>query len=168
MFKSPVNLSDIESNVLKELFLYWCKIRGARSIPRRKDFRPIDVPHLLPYIAMVNVEQDTKKYQIRLVGTETAEVTGKSIIGQYLDDIPGMSKSVDRFDWVVKEKLPYLYHGRLSWSEKDFLEYDALGLPFSNDNFAVNIIMAGLVYSFPSETVCEETEASCLWERFGR
>ncbi|MFC7049419.1 PAS domain-containing protein [Emcibacter nanhaiensis] len=151
MFKSPIELSDIEPKALRDLFIYWNKIRGEKSMPSRKDFRPSDVPRLLPHIVMVDVEQDSGRYLTRLVGTETVKAMGIDLTGRYVNDVPQMSVVLERYQWIVENKTPYIYTGQLAWSEKSYLEYFALGLPLSDDDKRVDIIMWGLVYYFPSE-----------------
>ncbi|WP_321389827.1 PAS domain-containing protein [Emcibacter sp.] len=149
MFKSPIELSDIEPDLLKELYLYWEKIRGERSMPSRKDFRPTDIPRILPHIAMVDVEHDTGRYLTRLVGTETVKAMGIDLTGRYVNDVPAMSIVLERYNWMVENKKPYIYVDHLSWSEKSYLDYFSVALPFSEDDKKVDIIMWGLVYYFP-------------------
>ena len=151
MFKSPIELSDIEPEILQELFQYWEKIKGGKSMPARKDFRPADVPRLLPHIVMVDVEHDTGRFLTRLVGTETVKAMGVDLTGRYVNDIPSMSVVLDRYLWVIEKKIPYIFAGKMAWSEKSYLDYFALGLPLSEDDEKVDIIMWGLTYYFPTE-----------------
>ncbi|WP_321389821.1 PAS domain-containing protein [Emcibacter sp.] len=157
MLKSPIETPDISSDHLKELFIYWQKIRADKSMPRRQDFSPADVPHLLPYISLVNVEygNDTEhtqqRYCCRLLGTETVKALGKDVTGKYLDEVPEVSVLKERFDWLVENKTPYFIRGQLVWSQKSFLNYEAVGLPLSNNDSEVNIIMYGTCYQFPQD-----------------
>ncbi|WP_417321192.1 PAS domain-containing protein [Emcibacter sp.] len=150
MFKSPIEFSDIEPDILKELYIYWDRIRGTKSMPSRKDFRPEDVPHLLPHLAMVDVEHDTGRYHTRLVGTETVKAMGVDLTGKYVNDIPAMSILMERYSWIVEHKTPYIYANHLAWSEKSYLDYFSLALPFSEKGDKVDIIMWGMIYFYPS------------------
>ncbi|WP_321389819.1 PAS domain-containing protein [Emcibacter sp.] len=149
MFKHPIKVSDIPPQELQELFLLWQNIRGDKSMPCRKDFRPAAVPSLLPNVSLVDVENDPRRYRFRLVGTATVKAMGRDVTGQYMDQIPGMMTMKERYDWLVENKTPYLYKGQLVWSEKSFLDYYAIGLPFSEDDSTVNLIMYGMYYLFP-------------------
>jgi hypothetical protein len=151
MFKSPIELSDIEPDILRDLFTYWTKIKGDKSMPSRQDFRPSDVPRLLPHIVMVDVEHDTGRFLTRLVGSETVKAMGVNNTGRYVNDIPSMAVVLERYKWIIENKIPYIYAGQLAWSEKSFLDYFALGLPLSENDDNVDIIMWGLVYHFPRE-----------------
>ncbi|MFC7050200.1 PAS domain-containing protein [Emcibacter nanhaiensis] len=152
MFMYPVEFSDLKHDVHKELFQYWNKIRGTRSMPRRKDFEPTEVPNVLKHILMVNVEQATGRYLIRLLGSETVQALGADPTGQYVDSIPVISRVVERCNWIVENKIPYYYQGNVEWSEKNFLEYRSITFPFSDDGETVDIIMAAMVYLFPEST----------------
>ncbi|WP_417321188.1 PAS domain-containing protein [Emcibacter sp.] len=152
MFKYPIEANDIPHSELRELFLHWQKIRGDRNMPRRADFNPADIPQLLPYILLTDVDETPKKYRIRLVGTATTKAMSRDVTGQYLVDVPGTEEMIERWDWLVENKMPYLYTGKLVWSEKSFLQYYALGLPFSEDGTNVNQIMYGLYYLIPKDT----------------
>ena len=151
MFKSPIKPDDIQPVELKELLLLWQTIKGDKVMPNRKDFNPAGAPRLLPHISLVDVENDPRRYRFRLVGTATVKAMGRDVTGKYMDEIPGMLVMKERYDWLLEHKIPYLYKGQLVWSEKNFLDYFALGLPFSDDGHTVNLIMYGMYYIFPDD-----------------
>ncbi|WP_417321196.1 PAS domain-containing protein [Emcibacter sp.] len=150
MFISPVKLSDIEVEHLQDLYRYWQKIRGDQDMPRRKDFRPEKVPSLLPYLALFDVKGMPYRYYARLVGTETVKAMGYDFTGKYLDEVPPLSAVKERFDRIADNGIPYLYSGKLVWSDKSYMDYCTLALPFSNDGTKVDIIMYGTDYRIPA------------------
>lgn len=148
--KKDFSVDDLPNNVLKDIYRYWQEMKGSRNMPSRADLNPADIVSLLPHIVLVDVEPDTGRYKYRLIGTETVKVMGFDVTGKYLNQYPAIEESLKgRYDWLVKEKTPYLYFNRLKWTEKDFLEYYALGLPLSNNGQDVNILMFGMYYQFP-------------------
>ncbi|WP_321389830.1 PAS domain-containing protein [Emcibacter sp.] len=149
MFISPVEISDIDPDHLQELFSYWQNIKGDKHMPSRKDFRPEEIPSLLPYLALFDVSDKPYRYYTRLVGTETVKAMGFDFTGKYLDEVPSLSAVRERFDRIAENGIPYLYKGQLVWSEKSYLDYYALALPFSKDGQAVDILMYGTYYHFP-------------------
>ncbi|MFC7049421.1 PAS domain-containing protein [Emcibacter nanhaiensis] len=152
MFKSPVKLSDIEPEPLQKLFSYWQKIRADRKMPAKQDFNPSDVPSLLPYITLIDVEENPRRYRTRLAGTENTRVLGFDPTGRYFEETPQLSGAIKRFTWLVEHKEPYLYRGSLKWSDKDFLDYYSIALPFSDDDKNVNILLFGVYYLFIEES----------------
>ena len=57
---------------MQEFYAYWCKIRGDRIMPRRIDFDPMDIPHHLPGILLIDVVSRTdtgeRSFRYRVVG----------------------------------------------------------------------------------------------------
>ncbi|MFC7049417.1 PAS domain-containing protein [Emcibacter nanhaiensis] len=151
MFKHPLEASDIPQEELKELFLHWQKIKGDKLMPARKDFNPADVPTLLPNILLADVEQAPRRYRFRLIGTAVTRAMSRDSTGKYLDEVPGTTAMEERWNWLVENRKPYLYEGDLVWSEKSFLGYYALGLPFSEDGTNVSLLMYGLYYMIPRD-----------------
>ncbi len=59
---------------------------GARALPDRADLDPAEIPLLLPYILISEVEQPFR-IRYRLIGTEVVHVTGMNFTGHYLDEL---------------------------------------------------------------------------------
>ena len=145
-------MDDLPNDILRGVYQYWLDMKGGCRMPSRADLNPADIVHLLPYISLVNVEPETKRYKIRLVGTETVRAMGVDITGKYLDEIPQVEIHLKtRYDWMVREKRPYIFSDKLRWSEKSFLNFFSIGLPLSENGHDVNILMYGSYYQFPDE-----------------
>ncbi len=68
-------------------------------MPSRRDLNPADIVTMLPHICLVDVDDRTKRYRIRLVGTETVKALGADITGKYLDQYPGIENHLKvRYD----------------------------------------------------------------------
>ena len=65
-----------DSDRISDLFRVWDEIRGDRTMPSRRDFNPMAVPALLPYIFMDDVFRDPIRFRFRLVGTEIVRGIG--------------------------------------------------------------------------------------------
>lgn len=121
-------------------------------LPSRSNLNPMDIVKLLPYLGLVDVQPDTGRYKYRLVGTETVQAMGFDPTGKYLDEFPDIEGLLKQnYDWLVREKRPYLQFDQLKWSEKSFMDYYALGLPLSDNGADVNILMFGVYYKSPYE-----------------
>lgn len=119
-------------------------------MPSRADINPKDIVEYLPFISMIDVERNPMRFRFRLVGTETVRAMGMDVTGKYSDMNPAIATLNERYMWVVENKRPYLYNDELTWSKSSFLDYYALGLPLSNDDKEVNIILYGMYYTFPN------------------
>jgi len=152
MFRDKFSIGDIPHDILKNTYRYWLDIKGQRRMPSRADLKPAEIMPLLPYISLVNVEHDSGRYKIRLVGTETVKAMGVDLTGRYLDELPDIEKFLrDRYDWMVREKRPYLYEDRLNWAGKNYYNFHSLGLPLSRNDEDVDILMYATYYDIPTE-----------------
>jgi hypothetical protein len=66
----------------RDLYGYWRTCAGSKPIASRYDIDPIDIPHLLPGLSLLDAagELDTLRY--RLAGTRVREIYGTEITGR--------------------------------------------------------------------------------------
>jgi hypothetical protein len=58
----------------RQLYDYWTDRSRNRPMPERKDISPADIPRLLPWISLIDVEKSPRRYRVRLAGTRLREV----------------------------------------------------------------------------------------------
>ncbi len=151
-FRDRFAAHDLPNRTLREVYTYWLKMKGDKGLPTRADLDPVQIPHLLPNISLIDVEYQPRRYRMRLIGTETVRALGEDPTGTYLDDnLQANALLKSRYDWLVENKRPYFYCDKLMWSDKKFLEYQTIGLPLSRNGVDVDIIMFGINYDFPEE-----------------
>jgi len=149
LFSDEIVIDDLPCEHLREIYQYWLKIKGPRHMPARADIKPKEIVSLLPHLSMIDVEHDPVRFRFRLVGTETVRAMGMDVTGMYTDMNPATEKLNKRYKWMLKNKQPYLYKSKLSWTERDFLDYYALAMPLSDNGEDINIILYGMHYTFP-------------------
>lgn len=142
-------IDDIPWDYGKELFTYWQAIKGERSMPSRLDFKPMDVPHLLPNIYLVNIEAATPdKMKNMVIGSKLVEVYGMDATGEYLNTSKGSKAGIERILWLKNNKKPYLaINCPAFFASKDFLKYTVLGLPLSKDDDKVHMMLSIISFS---------------------
>lgn len=74
----------IADPILSALYDHWAKLRTSTGLPLRKDLDPVDIPHLLPFVMLVDCHDDGRRIKFRLVGTDVAY--GSDPTGKYLQD----------------------------------------------------------------------------------
>ncbi len=152
MLNQDFTMDDLPNDTLKSIYKYWLNMKGKRSMPSRADLNPADIVKLLPYISLVNVEHETHRYKMRLIGTETVRAMNIDVTGKYLDEFPMIEGLLKKnYDLLVREKRPYLNFQKLKWSSKSYMDYYALGLPLSYEGEDVDILMFGMYYQFPTD-----------------
>ncbi|MHA1570610.1 MAG: hypothetical protein ACTSWM_02215, partial [Alphaproteobacteria bacterium] len=83
-------------------------MRGERPFPSRADPDPLDIPHLLPAVSLVDVLTDPIDFRFRLVGAQPAG-SHSTLTGQSAIDIPeqeGRERILTRNRCCVEKRQP--------------------------------------------------------------
>ena len=71
----------------RALFAYWEEIRGEHAMTSRVDFDPVDIPKLLPYVALVDIVQPGPKFRYRVVGTAMSARFSQPPDRQFVEEV---------------------------------------------------------------------------------
>ena len=132
---------------LRALKDYWNSKRGIRTMPRRADIDPLELRHHLPWLSLVEVLDGTQDFRFRLLGTEVTNAlqrdsTGKTVREVYGDAEPDVLRwMLDVYTIAVTQKCPVLRRGTLRVVNKDFVTFESLHLPLSDDGVVVNMLI---------------------------
>src|SRR5689334_20514819 len=77
-------MSDIPAKIA-QLADYWRSLDSGAA-PERHLLDPAAIKPLLPYVLLVEFEDDPFRVRYRLTGTKVDEMTGINITGRYLDE----------------------------------------------------------------------------------
>lgn len=131
---------------LTALFTYWCGQLQGRDRPRKRDIDPVDIPRLLPYLAIFEVAGlEPPDYRIRLAGTEIERMNGLRLTGLTLADVMRQTRTeIDLSEYALTVRLgqPRVSDGRLVYAGRDHVAFDRLILPLSDDERAVTHLLA--------------------------
>ncbi|MFC7047696.1 PAS domain-containing protein [Emcibacter nanhaiensis] len=100
---------------------HWRDIGGDKSIPARKDFSPIRIPNLLPYVAVVELvdTEEGPDLRTRLEGEYIVSLSGRNNRGHSLRNL----MSEERFQKRLAEARKVLKSGQVYFSVNDLLDY---------------------------------------------
>jgi hypothetical protein len=77
----------VEPAELQQLLDYWHRMRGDRAMPLRSDLAPHEIPALLPYLMLLDVEPSPLRFRYRLAGSNTYDIReglgARSVTGHY-------------------------------------------------------------------------------------
>ncbi len=135
-------LDRIESNTLRQLFLYWDERRGPRRAPPRDDIDPAGMFGFLPNVFLIDVEAEPRRYRVRLMGTVLVQWYGQDITGRYVDEIT--DQALGALDELVMNWRPWRVTGKYERQIDRVMLYELLALPLSMDGAAVNMILGGI------------------------
>ncbi|TQV76101.1 PAS domain-containing protein [Denitrobaculum tricleocarpae] len=134
---------------LRQALEHWKRLKGARALPLRSAFDPLDVPSLLPHLLMVEVvrdgqDQPFKDFRFRLVGTYIDDRVKDSYTGKRLSEIEGKgpgSEVWNAYSEVEASGTPKLlslnYIGPMDGIKKSW----EIFLPFSIQGECVDFIL---------------------------
>jgi hypothetical protein len=137
----------ISSPALRELLEYWRGRSDNEEMPSRRDIDPVDIPKLLPYIAMADVFHDPLRFRHRLLGTfitgfyerdSTGEWLGENLYGDNADDIFWF------YQQCVHRRAPVAVRQLIPFIRKDWVTLEALLMPLSDDGNQINMVFGGI------------------------
>jgi hypothetical protein len=127
-----------------DLYRYWLSKRALRRMPSRSDIDPSAIPHLLPYVGMVEKVDDEFRY--RLAGTALVQQFGRDFTGKTLgSDLSDKPEVVQAMRAVARHIFatghPVFIIGEYETQFSNIHNASALVLPLSADGNATNLVI---------------------------
>lgn len=148
----PIELSGVESRLVREALAYWNARRGARTYPSRSEIVPRDISRLLRNVVLVRVLDGGADYEFRIVGDAAITAHGFSFQGLKVSEldarIDGYSAIVKRlYDRVVRTAEPLAMRGPLAHIEKGHTVHEGIYLPLGPEGGPVDHLLIVAEYS---------------------
>jgi len=80
-----IDAARVRSPRVRAFHGYWRSKCGSAAVPLRSSIEPLEIPRLLPYLALTEIETPFR-VRYRLVGTKLVESNGFDFTGRYLED----------------------------------------------------------------------------------
>ena len=135
---------------IREIYEYWLKIHPPQGLPGRQHFDPMEIPALLRYLRLLDVERPGPRFKVRVIGTQYAERFGRDATGCYLDEMfENFANS--RFHRglmeVIGMKRPIWRRGPLQWfCPEQYSRVERIHLPLARDGETVDMVLTVTVY----------------------
>lgn len=142
---------------LHDLFSYWKSKRDRLGrIPSRRDVDPVDIPHILPGMFLLQIEREGRKfrYRYRLLGSSHRDRNGREFTGKYVDEFPlkpAARRVSDALREVALTGRPNYRIFPIPLEERNFLSYERLALPLSEQGDQVDMILGVAHFLDPDE-----------------
>lgn len=136
--------ADLSAPRLKEALSYWSHKCAGRAMPSWRDFDPVEVPKLLPYVMLFDVLEGPLDFRYRLIGTEARSLLAEDYTGRRFSAVPGKGKGSvvwDNCEQVVLAKAPFSRAPPYIGPELFLRNCENLLMPFSADGDRVNTIL---------------------------
>ena len=125
-------------------------------MPTRSDINPGDIPALLPYVSLIDIERDPLRYRIRLAGTRLYDIYDGEITGKYVEELDwGSSREywISSYRRVVEGALPAQGVVKSPSERSEHLAQFWLRLPLANADGTVQMIFSYDAFVPVSEAV---------------
>lgn len=113
-------------------------------MPSRADIDPADIRHLLPAIALVDIEPEPFRVRYRVVGTRLVQDMGHDFTGLYLDELrfDRPDELLALYRRAVQERIPTFRSG--TWRRPDGIVWglETAILPLSDNDEQVTQCLA--------------------------
>ena len=147
------DVKSLDEPVLAELYRYWAERRGERSLPSRSDIDPVDIPHLLPHIALTEIVTEPggeePRFRYRLAGTQIEERFGCPLTNRFLDELKQgeyLTYVQSLYRQIMTDRAPIYSESSFEAGDTNTLLAKRLMLPLSDDQKNVNMVLSAVLY----------------------
>jgi hypothetical protein len=115
-----IDTDRVTSQRVTEFRTYWRHKGGEGGLPLRVAIDPAQIPRLLPYLVIAEIERSPFRVRYRLVGTRAAQANGSDFTNRYLDECgfavePLLTECYRR---LIKTRAPvFAYY---EWHKRDW------------------------------------------------
>ncbi len=155
----PVAAEQLQSDRLRQLYLHWGRLRGARPMPKRSELRPEDVHYAIGSLSLIEVLRDPLNFRFKLISKRAEGLGRHSDQGKLLDEIEPQFfrdflrgcyvRVVETLDPVI-DRVQFAPEARPTGS---LLGYERLILPMAGDAETVEFL--AVASDWPSDVDAE-------------
>lgn len=128
---------------IRLVLAYWESKRAGRLMPTRSDIDPDEMRRYLPYVTLVDVVPDARRFVYRLIGTQEVALRGQDPTGKSVAEaFFGRSKAsvLSKYETVCRTRTPFHENDDFQVVDR-YVGEENLFLPLSEDGETVNKIM---------------------------
>lgn len=142
----PFDETAVEGDRLKALLAYWrSKLRDGR-LPARAQLDPAEMKTLLPFVYLIGVEEEPRRFRYRLIGTQIVRWSGGDATGRHADDPfcgEGRFALIELYQTVTRAGAPVLTPWQPAVLGGSPMLFSRLLLPLSSDGARIDMILGG-------------------------
>lgn len=117
------------------------------KLPGRQHIDPIELSDILPYLMLVDVvPQDvtTRRYRIRLVGTEVVAIQGRDATGKLVEEVldkAEVGEIIRGYDEIIRTHQPEYRKGVVATAGREHVPYRRIAFPLARDGEHVDMLI---------------------------
>jgi hypothetical protein len=126
---------------VQRLHDYWQNVRGARSMPARRDIDATEIWSLLPNIHVSEWHKNPDRVRYRVAGTELVASIGREISGRWLTDFhtdpKDVAETMTLYRQVIARRAPVIGRTLGSMQRLGVDSFEWILCPLSEDDHAI-------------------------------
>jgi hypothetical protein len=138
--------------VLSVLLGYWRSKLAGRTMPRRADIEPTEIPQLLPHLQLV--DRVDGRYRYRLAGTAIVAAYGSELTGRFVDEIippPRRAVAEGHYNTVYEARRPIFVRNKYTTTRDIDIVASRVILPLSEDGASVSMLLMAQTFEYGAE-----------------
>lgn len=137
------------SSIIQDGFDYWCSKGWPGRMPGRADIEPMEMPHLLPNVVLLDVQEKPRDFFYRLIGTGVVHHLAEDLTGNWMSELEHQrppSRIWDGCNKVVESGVLFLSRIPYVGPHAEFLYGEDIILPLSDDLGSVGKLLVFVAY----------------------
>ncbi|WP_374649756.1 PAS domain-containing protein [Dongia sp.] len=122
---------------------YWRAKCAGRPMPSRSDIDPAEIRLYLPYVTLVDVVEDERRFVYRLVGTMEVALRGRDPTGQSIVEAffgRSVESVLEKYETVCRTRAPFYEVDDFQVVDR-YVNEENLFVPLSDDGETVNKVL---------------------------
>ena len=135
---------DVRDRVIELAEAYWASRSGEGRLPARRDIDPLDIPHLMPQVILLDIQRDPWDFRFRLIGTNVVFHLSEDWTGRWMSAIPHMAPPSRIFTSCVEvAKTAHPLHSETPYvgPHRDFVAAEDVILPLAGDGRTADMLL---------------------------
>ena len=117
------------------LYKLWLSKIGNSGLPKKSDFKPTEMVRHISHVYLIDIIDEARDFQVRLFGTEVADMLGKDYTGVLLSETPPeINWRGDIYELAYRRQEPVFYLFDLAPYGRDYIETENALFPLLDDN----------------------------------
>jgi hypothetical protein len=142
------------------LFSYWDRCRAGRDMPARADFDPLQIPHVMRFLSLIDILPAAPRFRYRLIGTGIVEYFGRDATGLFVDEKAYGASTADALAFYERgaagTPVRSIWSGRLT--PKFSGRFETIVLPLGKDHEHADMLLTLSVRLGPPDVAADAAD----------
>ena len=153
---NEIDPQHLQHPALAFLKQYWDKKRTGRTMPARADINPAEMKEHLGWILLLDVFSDFSDFRFRTIGTRVTQYILRDATGRTVKEAfavfgdASLRAALGSLGKCARDHVPVRAYGDATGLGHEFLDFDALYLPLSEDGATVNMLLCAIIFDAPA------------------